>query len=59
MSDTPQSRQYVVYDTPRSSPTAVHHTPLSQLFVKYLQEYLAKIEIVPDRVPLGGPGGAI
>ena len=37
----------------------VYHTLLSQLFVKYLQECLEKIEIVAVHLPLMGPGGAI
>ena len=28
----------------------MYHTPLSRLFVKYLQEYSAKIEIVPENL---------
>jgi len=37
-----------VYGTLESRCLAVYHTPLSRLFVEYLREYLAKIQIVPE-----------
>ena len=35
-----------MYDTPQSRRSTVYHTPLSQLYVEYIPEYLAKIKIV-------------